>query len=83
MGPSPGHWFSTIPEEEEARLKDFIKSGLLANEHNMGGGASGSGGSPTLSIVEQTKVYTLVGDDANAKEKWHLWPRKQNKKRSN
>ena len=46
-----------------------MTSGLLAKEQNTGGEASGSSGLPTLSTVEQTKVYTLIGDNADAEEK--------------
>ena len=43
--------------------------GLLAKDGNVGGEASGSGGLPIPSTVEQMKVYKRVINDPDAEEK--------------
>ena len=49
-------------------MKDSITSRLLAKDKNVGKEASGSSGQPLLSTLEETKVYLMVGDDAEEKE---------------
>ena len=53
-------------------MKNSVTSRLLASEQNMDGDGSDSSGSPTLSMVEQAKVYTLASDDADVEEKLAL-----------
>ena len=51
----------------------------------MNGEVGSSSEQPTMSTVEQpttmsTKAYERGIDDADAKENWHLWLRKQTKR---
>ena len=64
-----GYWDFSIPEGEEASVKDSITSGLQTREQNAGVEASGFGGQPMLSTVGQTKVCKRVVDDTNVEGK--------------
>ena len=56
-----GPWTFPILEEEEASVKGSMTSRLLAEERDMGGETSGSGGQPTLSTMGQCKVICRWG----------------------
>ena len=78
--PSHGWLIPPIQEEEEASVKDSITSGLPSREQNVGVEASRSSGQLTLSMMGQSKVYTLAGEDARDDEKVALVANKTEQK---
>ena len=44
-------------------MKDSITSGLPSREQNVAEKPSGSSGQPALSMMGQSKVYTLMGEN--------------------
>ena len=63
-------------------MRDSITFGLPAKERDVGGEASGYGGHQMLVIGERTKVYLMVGEDANKKEKLASVANKTKEKRN-
>ena len=61
-------------------MKDFVTSGLPYKWPTMGGEASGSGGQPMLSVMDELKVYTQEGEDIVIEKKMALVANKTEEK---